>query len=92
MAKQRTPADVFVRTYNECNSIGEVAERLGTTVNNVHQRRHTLAQKGVRFKVFPSNRGGNRLNVESLVKLSETLVPEGTETFKPETRETATAS
>lgn len=89
MSKQRTSAEVFVRTYNESSSIAEVAAKLGCTANNVHQRRHQLAQKGVKFKAFDSQRGGARLDIEALQAVAEATLPKGSELFVPQTRQTA---
>ncbi len=89
MSKQRMSAVDFVRLCNESNSVAEVAQKMGCTVNNVHQRRSTLAKQGVKFKAYADHRGGPHRDVAALIALGEETLPEGAETFVPKTRQTA---
>lgn len=92
MAKNRMSAVEFVRLYNSCESVGEVAERMGCTENNVHQRRAKVAKlPGVTLRKFATSRGGNSLNsiAAELAAASKETLPEGSEVFVPGTRETA---
>lgn len=92
--KNRVGAVEFVEVYNGCESVAEVAERLGCTVNNVHQRRAKLAKMGVKLRKFATSRGGNSLAsiADKLNEASQRTLPEGSEVFVATTRETAEVS
>lgn len=49
-------AEDFVRAWQSSSSLAEVAEKLGSTTNNVNQRGYVLRKKGVELKSMKPGR------------------------------------
>lgn len=76
----RTSNVDFIKAYNSCNNVAEVAAKLGITENSVTQRRLSLQkaakEKGlaIPFKKFPRATSKERtkgLSVEQITELSK---------------------
>ena len=68
MAPKRKNIDgvTFVKTFQDCDSYDEVAERLGLEKGSVISRAMQYRKKGVHLKRFASKRGAPPLDVDAL--------------------------
>ena len=78
--RARTSNVDFIKAYNSCNSVAEVAAKLGITENSVTQRRLSLQKVAkaqgltIPFKKFPRATSKERtkgLSAEQIAELSQ---------------------
>jgi len=70
-ASQST-AELFVRTWQGAQSVGEVADTIGMEITSAYQRAIKMRDAGVPLKKLPLGRAG-RLDYESLADLAREL-------------------
>ncbi len=92
VVKPRVSAAKLIEALQSSESIKEVSQKTGLTENNIHQRRHQLALKGVQLKQYAGSRGGNKLDVAKLQELAKSKLPDGAAVFVATTRATAPAA
>lgn len=74
MAKEIDPRR-FVTTWQESESIEEVAQKLGVGVKTVYARALNYRKKGVTLKRFPKQRRTSTVNWDELKELAASLMP-----------------
>lgn len=63
--KKHVDAETFVRTWQNAETVADVARDLGITAQSATARAAAYRKRGVNLKRFPK-RGGARLNVDAL--------------------------
>lgn len=98
----RTSNVDFIKCYNSCETVAEVAAKLGITENSVTQRRLSLQKiakannQVIRFKKFPRVSNGTRKSglsaaaIADLAKLADSIL--GPEPVAPEAPEVTEAT
>ncbi len=67
-------AEEFVRLWQSCSSVKEVAEKSGVTYNSVTSRASHLRKKGVKLKIMAhTGRPKQKIEVDKLNAIIESL-------------------
>ena len=77
--RRRWPVDaaLFVRTWQQSNSIAEAATRLNMPCDVVRARAIRYRQKGVNLKKMPRSQNKNVFDVDMLNRIAKESLPPG---------------